>query len=337
MLFRLILMGSTALTEMSRNVHDGVTKEIQEMILNTGGRTDTVNYFSEWLLNRFAAGYAYSRNPFHPDVVNRIDLNPETIDVVEFCSKNYRPILSRLHEITERFNCHFHYTITAYDKDIEPNVPGIDESIETLRDLSAQVGKEKIIWRYDPVLLTGKYTIERHFATFDYMAGRIAPYVSRCVFSFVVWYKKLHLPELQPISGLQKELIAKGLGEMAAKRHLYIQTCGTKESYEQYGIHHSGCMTRAVYEHSLGLHFKKVAERGNRPGCRCMESRGLGDYNTCLNGCRYCYANYDHEKARENYRLHDPESPLMIGHLRPTDKIVPLHQESCLDRAPMLF
>ena len=307
------------------------------MILNTGGRTDTVNYFSEWLLNRFAAGYAYSRNPFHPDVVNRIDLNPETIDVVEFCSKNYRPILSRLHEITERFNCHFHYTITAYDKDIEPNVPGIDESIETLRDLSAQVGKEKIIWRYDPVLLTGKYTIERHFATFDYIAGRIAPYVSRCVFSFVVWYKKLHLPELQPISGLQKELIAKGLGEMAAKRHLYIQTCGTKESYEQYGIHHSGCMTRAVYEHSLGLHFKKVEERGNRPGCRCMESRGLGDYNTCLNGCRYCYANYDHEKARENYRLHDPESPLMIGHLRPTDKIVPLHQESCLDRAPMLF
>lgn len=307
------------------------------MILNTGGRTDTVNYFSEWLLNRFAAGYAYSRNPFHPDVVNRIDLNPETIDVVEFCSKNYRPILSRLHEITERFNCHFHYTITAYDKDIEPNVPGIDESIETLRDLSAQVGKEKIIWRYDPVLLTGKYTIERHFATFDYMAGRIAPYVSRCVFSFVVWYKKLHLPELQPISGQQKELIAKGLGEMAAKRHLYIQTCGTKESYEQYGIHHSGCMTRAVYEHSLGLHFKKVAERGNRPGCRCMESRGLGDYNTCLNGCRYCYANYDHEKARENYRLHAPESPLMIGHLRPTDKIVPLHQESCLDRAPMLF
>lgn len=307
------------------------------MILNTGGRTDTVNYFSEWLLNRFAAGYAYSRNPFHPDVVNRIDLNPRTIDVVEFCSKNYRSILSRLHEITERFNCHFHYTITAYDKDIEPNVPGIDESIETLRDLSAQVGKEKIIWRYDPVLLTGKYTIERHFATFDYMARRIAPYVSRCLFSFVVWYKKLHLPELQPISGRQKELIAKGLGEMAAKHHLYIQTCGTNESYEQYGIHHSGCMTRAVYEHSLGLHFKKVAERGNRPGCRCMESRGLGDYNTCLNGCRYCYANYDHEKARENYRLHDPESPLMIGHLRPTDKIVPLHQESCLDRAPMLF
>ena len=145
------------------------------------------------------------------------------------------------------------------------------------------------------------------------------------------------MPELLPISEQQKDQIAKGLGEIATKHHLYIQTCGTKESYEQYGIHGSGCMTRAVYEHSLGLHFKKITEKDNRPGCRCMESRGLGDYNTCINGCRYCYANYDHEKAKENYSLHAPLSPLMIGHLKPTDKIVPLHQESYLDKEPRLF
>ena len=216
-------------------------------------------------------------------------------------------------------------------------MPSIDESIETLKDLSALVGKEKIIWRYDPVLLTDKYTIEQHFETFDDMARRLAPYVDRCLFSFVVWYKKLHMPELLPISEQQKDMIAKGLGEIAAKHHLYIQTCGTKENYEQYGIHNSGCMIRAIYEHSLSLHFKKVAEKGNRPGCRCMESRGLGDYNTCINGCRYCYANYDHEKAKENYALHDPHAPLMIGHLLPTDKIVPLHQESYLDKEPRLF
>jgi hypothetical protein len=94
------------------------------MILNTGGRTDTVNYFSEWLLNRFEEGYALSRNPFYHDVVNRIDLSPDTIDVVEFCSKNYRPILPRLHEITDRFNCHFHYTITAYE-DVQVNTSSL--------------------------------------------------------------------------------------------------------------------------------------------------------------------------------------------------------------------
>lgn len=243
------------------------------------------------------------------------------------------------HEITDRFNCHFHYTITAYGKDVEPDVPSIDESIETLKELSAQVGKEKIIWRYDPVLLTDKYTIAYHFETFDYMAERIAPYVDRCLFSFVVWYKKLafNMPELQPISDTQKDIIAKGLREIAARHKLYIQTCATKENYEKYGIHTSGCMTRTIFEHSLGLHFKNIREHGNRPGCRCMESRGLGDYNTCINSCRYCYANYDHRKAKENYGEHDTDSPLMIGHLLPTDKIVPLHQESYLDKEPRLL
>ena len=172
------------------------------MILNTGGRTDMVNYFSEWLLNRFREGYVLSRNPFH-------------------------------HEITDRFNCPFHYTITAYGKDVEPGVPPIDESIEALKELSAQVGKEKIIWRYDPVLLTDKYTIAYHFQTFDYMAERLAPYLDRCLFSFVVWYKKLalNMPELLPISEEQKNVIARGLGDIAAKHKLYIQTCATKIRY----------------------------------------------------------------------------------------------------------
>ena len=147
------------------------------MILNTGGRTDTVQYYSEWLLNRFREGYVLSRNPLFPEVVNRIELSPETLDVVVFCSKDYSPILPRLHEISDRFNCYYHYTITAYGTDIEPRVPSIEDSIRTLKALAAQVGSEKIAWRYDPVLLTEKYTIERHLETFDRMARELAPYV----------------------------------------------------------------------------------------------------------------------------------------------------------------
>ena len=124
------------------------------MILNTGGRTDTVQYYSEWLLNRFREGYVLSRNPLFPNLINRIELTPETIDVVVFCSKDYAPILDRLHEISDRFNCYYHYTITAYGTDIEPRVPSIEQSIDTCKRLAAQVGKEKIAWRYDPVLLT---------------------------------------------------------------------------------------------------------------------------------------------------------------------------------------
>ena len=128
------------------------------MIINTGGRTDTVQYYSEWLLNRFKEGVVYSRNPLFPNKVTQYDLSPDKVDCVVFCSKNYSPILERLHEITDRFNTYFFYTITAYENDIEPRVPPIEKSIEILLQLEQIVGSNRIAWRYDPVLLTDKYT-----------------------------------------------------------------------------------------------------------------------------------------------------------------------------------
>lgn len=309
------------------------------MILNTGGRTDTVQYYSEWLLNRFNEGYVLSRNPLFPNTINRIDLSPDKIDVVVFCSKDYSPILSRLHEISDRFNCYYHYTITAYDTDIEPNVPSIKQSIETLKRLSLQVGKQKIAWRYDPVLLTEKYTVSRHLQTFDFMAKQLTPFIDRCIFSFVEMYKKLqiNMPELKPVSDDDKILLLKGMGEIAHKYGLYLQTCAIKDDYLQYGIHLSGCMTTEIFNRALGLNFKHQAHKGNRLGCACMESRGLGDYNSCPNGCRYCYANKDAQKAVENYRRHNPLSPLLLGDVLPTDIIKPARQVSMLEKTGTLF
>ena len=131
------------------------------MIINTGGRTDTVQYYTEWLLNRFSQGYALSRNPLFTNKVTRYELTPDTVDCVIFCSKSYKPILPRLHEITDRFNTNFHYTITAYGKEIEPGVPGIEESMETLIILSEIVGKQRIAWRYDIGFLLHKSVIHQ--------------------------------------------------------------------------------------------------------------------------------------------------------------------------------
>ncbi|MBR1798499.1 MAG: DUF1848 domain-containing protein [Bacteroidales bacterium] len=309
------------------------------MILNTGGRTDTVQYYSQWLLNRFREGYVLSRNPMFPNNVSRIELAPATIDVVVFCSKDYSPILPHLNEISSRFRCFYHYTITAYGSDIEPRVPSIEASIDTCLRLSAMVGRERIAWRYDPVLLTEKYTIERHLDTFDRMATLLAPHVGRCIFSFVEVYKKLefNMPELRPINAQQRQALAEGLGRIARQHCLKLQTCGTAESYDTYGIEHSGCMTTQLFHDALGIDFKRMTNQGNRAGCRCMESRGLGDYNSCPNGCRYCYANRDHLQAMRNYALHDPTSPLLLGHLRSTDIVRPLRQVSITTTEPTLF
>lgn len=304
------------------------------MIINTGGRTDTVQYYTQWLLNRFSEGYVLSRNPLFPNKVTRYELTPDQVDCVVFCSKNYKPILPQLHEITDKFHTYFHYTITAYGKDIEPGVPSIGESIETLIALSKQVGKERIAWRYDPVLLTERYTVETHLQTFEQMASVLAPSLDRCIFSFVEMYKKLavNMPELIPLTEQDKETLAEGLGAIAKKYGIYLQTRGTNGDYTRYGIHSSGCMTLEILGQANGIKFKSLKHKGMREGCHCIESRDIGAYDTCMNGCKYCYANKNPRKAFENYKLHNPKSALLLGELKPTDTVTQGVQRSFLNK-----
>lgn len=304
------------------------------MIINTGGRTDTVQYYSEWLLRRFAEGYVLARNPLFPHNVSRYALTPEAVDCVVFCSKNYRPLLPRLHEITGKFPSYCYYTITAYGRDVEAGVPSIDGSITTLIDLAKLVGRGRVAWRYDPVLLTGAYTVERHIETFARMAERLAPYIDRCIFSFVEMYKKLetNMPELFPLSLQDMDRLARAFGAIAGKHGVTLQTCGTNGDFTRYGILPSGCMTLDILGKANGLRFRTLKHKGMRQGCHCMESRDIGAYDTCLNGCKYCYANKNPAVAFANRKLHDPASPLLIGSVGPEDRVTQGVQKSLLRR-----
>lgn len=302
------------------------------MILNTGGRTDTVQYYSTWLLNRFQEGFVYSRNPFYPSKVSRYELTPEKIDCVVFCSKNYLPILDRLEEITSKFNTYFHYTITAYEDDIEPRVPTISKSIETLLKLEGIVSSKRIAWRYDPILLTEKYTIDYHLKTFESMAQRLNGHIDRCIFSFVEMYKKLaiNMPELKEISPKDKLILAKALGEIALKNNIKIQTCATQGDYSEFNINPSGCMTLDILAKANNIKFKNLKHNGSRKNCNCIETRDIGAYDTCPNGCRYCYANSTPKRALENFKTHNPNSPILLGEIKETDTIQQANQKSFL-------
>lgn len=304
------------------------------MILNTGARTDTAQYFSDWLLKRFEEGFVYTRNPLFPDKVTRYELSADKIDAVLFCSKNYAPILPRIQEITSKYRTYFHYTITAYGKDVETGVPSIEESVKTLAELSKIVGKEKIAWRYDPVLLTQKYTIERHSETFRWLCGKLAPYIDRCIFSFVEIYKKLqvNMPELIPFSENDMNILAEILGKTAKEFGIRIQTCGTNGDFSRFGIEKSGCATLEILGNANNCEFRNLKHKGLRSGCRCIESRDIGAYDTCLNGCKYCYANKNPQKAFENYKFHNPDSPILLGELKPTDTIIQGNQQSFLKK-----
>lgn len=302
------------------------------MLINISGRTDIVNHYSEWMFKRFEEGYVLSRNSLFTNSVRRYELTPDKVDCIIFGSKNFAPVLERIHEITERFHTYFYYTITAYGKDVEPGVPDIETSIETFLKLSQIVGGNRIAWRYDPILLTKNYTIETHFKTFERIAERLAGNFDRCIFSFVEMYKKheVNFPELIPFTEEDKDLIAEGIGRIAMKYGFILQTCGPEENYAGYGINTSGCVTLDILGKANNLEFRNLKHKGFRKGCHCMESRDIGALNSCPNGCKYCYANKNAELPRENFRLHDPDSPLLIGHLKETDRLEPGAQKSFL-------
>lgn len=302
------------------------------MLINISGRTDIVNHYSDWMFKRFEEGYVFSRNSLFPNSVRRYELTPDKVDCIIFGSKNFAPVLERIHEITEKFHTYFYYTITAYGKDVEPGVPDIDTSMETFLKLSQIVGRQRMAWRYDPILLTKKYTIETHFKTFERISECLAGQFDRCIFSFVEMYKKheVNFPELIPLTETEKDVLAERIGKIAAKYGFILQTCGPEEDYAKYGIDTSGCVTLDILGQANNLKFRELKHKGFRKGCHCMESRDIGALNSCPNGCKYCYANKNAELPRENFKLHDPDSPLLIGHLKETDRLEPGSQKSFL-------
>lgn len=56
----------------------------------------------------------------------------------------------------------------------------------------------------------------------------------------------------------------------------------------------------------------RARQKGNRPGCLCAESRDIGAYDSCAQGCAYCYAVQDRDLAKRRLAAHRPDDPLLI-------------------------
>lgn len=302
------------------------------MIINVGGRTDIVNYYTPWLINRLREGFVYTRNPFNPKQVTRYDLNREKVDALIFCSKNYKAILKHMPDIAKKYPIYCHYTITCYGKDVEKNVPSIDESIEILTRLSEVIGKDKLSWRYDPILLTDSYTIEKHVDSFEYMTSKLHDKVNTCIFSFVDMYNKVYknMPEIIELTDDDKHQLLLALSKIAKKYEMPLQSCAVGDKYKEYGIINSGCITREMLESSNNIEFKNIRPGNKRKGCSCMPWRDIGEYDTCLNECKYCYANKRPKIAMKKYKQHDSNSPILIGNINDDDIINNAKQKSFL-------
>lgn len=302
------------------------------MIINASSRTDIPNYYSEWLVNRLKEGFVYARNPYYPKKILKYQINKEVVDCFVFCTKNPKPMIDKLGYFKD-YPLIFFVTITPYQKDIEQNVPPVNEVIVSFKELSKQLGKANVIWRYDPILITEEYSVEYHINHFEQMAKCLFPYTERCVISFVEIYEKLHknFPELKPVTTFDKHRLLLAMSKIAKKYNIKIQTCADSSNYQEYNISCDGCLSIELLEKVLKRKIKKMGLNLQRENCRCLQSRDIGEYNSCPNGCKYCYANKDDLLVKNNYLMHDASSALLIGHVEEDDIIIDAKQESILE------
>ncbi len=292
------------------------------MIINTGQRTDIPAFYPKWLANRFEEGIVSVRNPYNPVQVSRYRLSPDTVDVVGFCSKNPAPFFPYMKSI-KNYGQYWYVTITPYGKDIEPAVPDKHKILEDFIILSQMVGLDRIGWRYDPIFVNDRYTVDYHLKAFEQMATKLDGYTNTVVISFIDLYEKVkrNFPEVTAVTRQDKHFLGKEIIAIAKTHNMTVRPCGEGDFLAQYGADCSGCMTIAMYERAIGKRLTVPAKKPARSQCACYLSGDIGAYDSCGHLCRYCYANNDIEAVKRNIKLHDPDSHFLIGGYRPDDEI----------------
>lgn len=309
------------------------------MILSVSRRTDIPAFFSDWFYERIKEGFVYVRNPMNIHHVSRVNLNPKVVDCIVFWTKNPKPMLARLDEIKD-YNYYFQYTINPYNQKLEIKVPKKDNVIETFKELSSKIGSKRMIWRYDPILMTDEIDVNYHIKYFEEIAKRLSTYTKRCTISFVDNYKKTER-NLKPTTAREltnNEIfsLVKELVPIANRYGMEIQTCSEKIDLANVGIEHGRCIDNVIVEELLGVKIETSKDKNQRKECGCIQSIDIGEYNTCGHNCLYCYANFNQEVVQRKREKHNSKSPLLIGNIEKSDKII--ERAVCpLKRGNLLF
>ena len=297
------------------------------MIISASRRTDIPTYYSDWFYNRIKEGFVMVRNPMNFRHVSRIKLTPEGVDGIILWTKNPTPMIERLDELRD-YMYYFQFTITPYGKDIEPNVPRKNTDVlSAFKEISRKIGANRVIWRYDPIFLNEKYSVKYHIRAFTEIANELRIYTRKVTISFIdTEYKglKSNIDALELVNfpnEIRRELASR-LAEIAHKNNLSIDTCAEEIDLHEFGIKQARCIDDKLLSKLLSSNLDVEKDRNQRLACGCISSIDIGMYNTCMNGCLYCYANYRKGAIAGNRSKHNPSSPLLYGEISNDDKII---------------
>ena len=276
------------------------------MIVSVSRRCDIPRFQFKWFMERLKVGFVDAVNPFNARQIKRIPLVPmkegldsaEGVDAFVFWTRDPRKILANADELTERgFPFYVMVTLTAYPSALEPSMISASKVLAGMKALALKIGPEKLIWRYDPVILSNLTNEDFHRANFNELALNLAGSVRRVIVSLYNEYPKTktRFDGLQRAGVLQlldaaslPQLLA-GFAKSAEAAGLEIQSCAEKENYTSLGIKPGACIDAAIMQKLFGLEFAGK-DKNQRPHCLCCKSVDIGAYGLCAAHCVYCYA-----------------------------------------------
>lgn len=294
------------------------------MILSVSRRTDIPQYYSDWFFNRMKEGFLYVKNPMNSHQVSRIELSPDLVDLVVFWTKNPEPMMKRIDELGE-IPYYIQFTLTGYGRGMEPGLPDKRELIRIFRETAETAGRNRMVWRYDPVLLNERYPAEYHFRAFEAIAEGICGCTDKVVISFLDCYGKtkrnmrgipLETPDTETMKRMGETFV-----KTAERFGMRVESCAEAVDLSDVGIWHGSCIDPAMAEQILGVPIHVKKDKNQRPVCGCVESVETGAYDTCLCGCKYCYANDSEEAVKRRRAVYDADSPLLCGTVEEGDRI----------------
>jgi hypothetical protein len=303
-------------------------------VVSASRRCDIPAFYPRWFVSRLRAGFALVANPFNPAQVSRIELTPDSAKVFVFWTRNPAPILPYLRELDENGQgYYFLHTLLDYPRELEPFSPRPPRAVEGFHRLAGRVGPDKIVWRYDPILLSPQTGVDFHLRAFERLARVLADATRRVTVSLLTPYRKIagrlsglagaglapYVPGEEEVSRLMT-----GLAGLARSFGLEITACAPQTDLARFGLSPGACIDPALIRRLFGLDLDASKDLRQRPACGCAKSRDIGAYDACLFGCLYCYATSSFARAWANYQNHDPAATSLTGLVgRPGGNLLP--------------
>jgi DNA repair photolyase len=303
-------------------------KKVSPVTLSTSYRTDIPGFHSGWFFNRLDKGYLVYTPPRSS---KQIRVSFENTRLIVFWTKNPAPMAARLDELDQRgIGYYFQYTLNDYEAEgLEPNLPSLENRIDSFRHLAGRIDKERVIWRFDPLILTDTITPEILIQRVARIAKQLSGHTEKLVISFFKCGEHKKSDRKLDRAGIQYRdftadeiaFVAKELGKIGTEHNLTVAACAEDYDLSLYGIEKNKCIDDAlikkVFSHDKALmdhlnHPENLSVSGQRKACRCITSEDIGQYSTCKHNCLYCYANASEIVVNRNFKRIDQTGEILL-------------------------